>query len=137
MNEPCLISASEAFTTPTIVALPVSVSVAAAPSPVFTDSVLPSTFSMVPRSRWVWARAGETASAARRAAPASMHPAILLMVASHRRGEAVTADRDRGGFEGAVVLLGGAGDEDLGARLELVLAAGDVGHDHGVGRDHD
>src|SRR6516165_1825380 len=136
MNEPSLISASEAFTTPTIVALPVSVSVAAAPSRVFTDSVLPSTFSIVPRSLWVCATAGEIASAAK-AAHASTHPAILLMAASHRRGEAAAADRDRGGFERAVVLFGGAGDEDLGAGLELVLAAGDVGHDHRVGRDDD
>src|SRR5262249_40520688 len=137
MNEPCLISASEAFTTPTIVALPVSVSVAAAPSRVFTDSVLPSTFSMVPRSRWVCARAGEIASAAMKAALATMHPAILVMAASHRRGEAVAADRDGGGFEGAVVLLGGAGDEDLGSGLELVLIAGDIGDDHRLGRDDD
>ena len=42
-----------------------------------------------------------------------------------------------GGFERAVGLLGGAGDEDLGAGLELVLAAGRVGHDRGLGRDDD
>src|SRR5712691_9862501 len=48
---------------------------------------------------------------------------------SHRRRDAVAADRDGGGFQRAVVLLLGSGDEDLGARLELVLGPGNVGHD--------
>src|SRR5437763_11653222 len=46
-------SASVAFTTLTTTALPVRVSVACVPSRVFTPSVLPSTFSMVPRRRVV------------------------------------------------------------------------------------
>src|SRR2546421_373626 len=70
--------------------------------------------------------------------PAGPQPASAIRAAaSHRRGDAVAADRDGGGFERAVVLLLGSGDEDLGARLELVLAAGDVGDDHGLGRDDD
>src|SRR5215467_5023067 len=140
-------SASEAFTTPTTCALPVSATVSTAPSRDFTASLSPSTFSIVPRTRWVcgcWGKAGTAASMAARAAPAAMQRALLelgpLMVRlprSHRRGDAVAADRDCGGLERAVVLLLGGGDEDLGARLELVLAAGNVGDDHGLGRDVD
>ncbi len=57
-----------------------------------------------------------------------MHAAIggmpkkqTVIGSSHRRREAVAADRDGGGFERAVLLLVGAGDENLGAGLELVL----------------
>src|SRR5215470_19251316 len=161
-------SASDAFTTLTTTALPMSASVAGAPSRVFSVSVLPSTFSMVPRSRTVCccASADVVAYAATKAAAASAYAVILFIVflpknvphaapegaacaiprmslpvrrraASHRRGDAIAANRDRRGLERAVFLLVGAGDEDLGAGLELVLAAGDVGHDHGLGHDHD
>src|SRR5262249_31753598 len=56
---------------------------------------------------------------------------------SHGRRDAVAADRNGGGFEGAVVLLVGGSDEDLRAGLELALVTGDVGHDHRLRRDDD
>src|SRR5262245_7516292 len=91
--------------------------------------------------RWVCgccAKAGETASAAISVAPASACRVILPMSASsHWRGDAIATDRDGRGFESAVLLLGGAGDENLGAGLELVLAAGHIGHDLGLRRDDD
>src|SRR4029078_9455048 len=56
---------------------------------------------------------------------------------SHRRRDAIPADRDRGGIERAVVLLVCGADEDLGSRLELALVAGNVGDYHRLGYDHD
>lgn len=40
---------------------------------------------------------------------------------SHRRGDAVEADSDATGFQRAVILLDGAEDDDLGARLQFAL----------------
>ena len=52
---PSLMSAIEAFTTATISALSVRASLSPAPSVDFRVSTLPSTFSMVPRTRRVCA----------------------------------------------------------------------------------
>src|SRR6266496_4666509 len=57
--------------------------------------------------------------------------------ASHRRRDAVAADRDGGRFERAVLLLVGSGDEDFGAGLEFALVGRHVGHDGRVWHDHD
>ena len=75
-------SASEAFTTPMTCTLFVSMTVRVPPSRDFTESALPSTFSIVPRTRCVCgccAKAGETASAAITAAPASIGRVIPRM----------------------------------------------------------
>ena len=62
-------SAMDAFNTPTTAALGVSISVIEAPVGGLTNSVLPSTFSMVPRTRCVCcAEAVVTANAAANAA---------------------------------------------------------------------
>src|SRR5256885_7121144 len=66
---PSLMSAIEAFTTATIIALSVSVSVSSAPSLDFKVSTLPWTFSMAPRTRRVCAVAA--AHEAAMIAPAS------------------------------------------------------------------
>src|SRR3954462_12254843 len=57
--------------------------------------------------------------------------------ASHRRREPVAADVDAGGFEGTVVLLGGAEDDELGARLHFALVRRDEGDDRRIRRHHD
>src|SRR5919197_389852 len=49
----------------------------------------------------------------------------------------VAADIDPGRFERAVRLLGRGDDIDVGARLELVLAADDISADHGIRTDDD
>ena len=46
-------------------------------------------------------------------------------VRSHRRRDAVEADTDAVGFQRAVVFLGGAEDDDLGARLQFGLVTRD------------
>src|SRR6516164_11855539 len=51
--------------------------------------------------------------------------------------DAVAADIDPFGLERAVRLLRRADDIDIGARLELVLAADHIGADHGVRADDD
>src|SRR5262249_53189192 len=51
--------------------------------------------------------------------------------------DAVAADIHPRGFEGPVRLLGRCDDIDIGARLELVLGADNVGADHGIGADDD
>src|SRR3979490_3348107 len=50
-------------------------------------------------------------------------------VRSHWWRDAVAADIDAGGFQGAVFFLHGAEDDDLGARLQLGLLARDEGDD--------
>src|SRR6516164_11139806 len=165
MKAPGLISARLALTTPYTAALSVSFTFTSPASPALTVSVEPSTASIGPRRRTVCgccANADDTASPATRAAPASRRCVVLPMLFlrkkmaacrhhgtarlkqsgrgsphSHRRRDAVAADRDGGGFERAVVLLVGGSDEDLRAGLELVLVTGDVGHDHRLRRDDD
>src|SRR4029077_7144418 len=70
-------SAIEALTTATIIALSVSVSLSSAPSLDFKVSTLPSAFSMVPRTRMVCAVAAVHDAA--RIAPASANRAVLIM----------------------------------------------------------
>src|SRR5215468_3418766 len=53
------------------------------------------------------------------------------------RHDALAPDIDPCGLERPVRLLRRGDDIDVGARLELVLAADDVGADHGVGTDDD
>src|SRR5262249_19779038 len=53
------------------------------------------------------------------------------------RHDAVAADVDPVGFECPVRLLGRTGNIDVGPRLELVLAADQIGADHGIGTDDD
>src|SRR5690242_17270036 len=56
---------------------------------------------------------------------------------SHRRRGAVAADIDVGRRDGAVILLGAGDDEELRARLEIVLAARIEAHHRRRGRhDH-
>src|SRR5690242_2702916 len=141
-NEPGLISASDALTTPTIAALAVSVRVCAVPSVAFTTTVLPSTFSIVPRMRMVCcADAPERPSAASTAAAATIRivsPLIclLLRVSSHRR-RGIAPDIDARGRQRAVRLLGRRADEHFCARLEVSLVARRVGHDRAFRSDHD
>src|SRR5712671_5149181 len=61
---PSLMSAIEAFTTATIIAFSVSVSLSSAPSLDFKVSTLPSTLSIVPRTRTVCAVAAAHDAAA-------------------------------------------------------------------------
>src|SRR6266446_29173 len=164
MKAPGLISARLALTTPYTAALSVSFTFTSPASPALTVSVEPSTASIGPRRRTVCgccANAGDTASTATKAAPASRRRVVLSMLflrkwlravtkgrhaqdkatggspPSHGRRDAIAADRDGGGFERAVVLLVGGGDEDLRAGLELALVTGDVGHDHRLRHDDD
>src|SRR5215472_4330703 len=164
MKAPGLISAKLALTTPYTAALSVSLTFTSPTPPALTVSVEPSTASIGPRTRTVCgccANAAEAASAAIKAAPASRRRVVLPMLVLrkmaacrhpstartkqswarptnlHGRRDAVAANRDGGGFERAVVLLVGGGDEDLRAGLELALVTGDVGHDHRLRRDDD
>src|SRR5215216_5820442 len=61
----------------------------------------------------------------------------LSRTPSHRRGDAVAADIDAGRFQRAVVLLHRAEDDDLGARLQFGLVAGDEGDDRRTLRHQD
>src|SRR5262245_1246998 len=160
MKAPGFTSARLALTTPYTAALSVSFTFTSPASPALTVSVAPSTASTGPRIRTVCcAAAGKTASMPTRAAAASARCPILLIFPpleaacrhdngtrktaeaafrrSHRRRETIAADRNRGRLERAVVLLVRAGNEDLGAGLELALVAGNVGHDHRLRRHDD
>src|SRR2546428_10387316 len=82
MKAPGLISASVALTTPYTAALSVSFTFTSPASPALTVSVEPSTAWIGPRRRTVcccWANADEAASAASKAAPASMALVIPLI----------------------------------------------------------
>src|ERR1700733_5081637 len=71
----------EAFSTPTIKALPVSVSETGWPLVALIPSLLPSIFSTVPRKRWVcgcWAEAVDTAKAATKAAAVKMRSVVMV-----------------------------------------------------------
>src|SRR6266481_1868629 len=91
--------------------------------------------SMFPRAA---RRTRRRAAAARKSCAASVpipkfqHPCALAL-----RHNAVAADIDPFGLERAVRLLRRADDIDIGARLELVLAADHIGADHGLGADDD
>src|SRR3979409_531167 len=145
-KEPSFTSASVALTMPTTAASLGSMSGTTAPSSAFTLRALPSTFSIVPRTRTVCcAKADETEIAATRAAQASVRrvvmwisvfPGFLRNRRSHRRRR-IPADIDARHRQGAVGLLGGGVDEDLGARLELGLVCRRVGHDRAIGADRD
>ena len=65
--------------------------------------------------------------------------AAVLSLFCHSRGrrEPVTTDIDGSSFERAVILLGGAADEYLGAGLEFALVTGNEGHDHRLWCDDD
>src|SRR5258705_8732981 len=75
---PSLMSAIEAFTTATIIAFSVSVSLTSAPSVDFNESTLPSAFSIVPRIRTVCAVAAEHAATI--IAPASTIRMVLVII---------------------------------------------------------
>src|SRR5258708_26748201 len=60
-----------------------------------------------------------------------------LKTASHRRHDTVAAVVERRCLEGSVLLLDRGTNDDVHARLELVLVAGDVAHDHGLRSDDD
>src|SRR6267154_1050792 len=75
---PSLMSAIEALTTATIIALSVSVSLSSAPSLDFKVRTLPSTFSMSPRTRRVCAVAAVHHAAM--IAPASAIRIVLIML---------------------------------------------------------
>src|SRR5215813_7310471 len=83
--------------------------------------------SMFPRTARRTRRRAATARKSR--AAKSTTPAL--------RHDAVAADIDPFGLERAVRLLRRADNIDIGARLELVLAADHISADHGVGADDD
>src|SRR6266567_4557803 len=80
---PSLMSAIEAFTTATIIAFSVSVSLTSAPSLDFNESTLPSAFSIVPRMRTVCAMAA--AHDAAMIAPASAIRIVLIILFPRKR----------------------------------------------------
>src|ERR1051325_9793749 len=75
---PSLMSAIDALTTATMLALSASAILSCAPWAVFTVRTLPSTFSIVPLTRWVCAAA--LAHRAAISAPASTPRMVLVMV---------------------------------------------------------
>src|SRR5262245_40127402 len=77
---PSLMSAIDAFTTATMLALSASAIFSCAPWAVFTVRTLPSTFSIVPLTRWVCAAA--LAHRAAISAPASAPRMVLVMAPS-------------------------------------------------------
>src|SRR5215216_444895 len=150
--EPCLMSDSEAFSTPTTCTLPVSAIWRSAPSLDFIDSVLPSSFSIVPRTlklccarprrpRWLlraWpqprsAISGSCHSSRNWCAPApcGRAPALFPTCADFSHGwlNVAATDRDCGGLVGAVLLFRRIVDENREAGFHLVLAGGRIGHD--------
>src|SRR5215813_10563227 len=157
MNEPSLISANVAFSTPTTWALLVSVTLSVAPSRAFTVRVLPSSASIVPRTRVACCAEAEhitsdtiaAASVIRLAAcfifylpkmscappGKSSVPDRFDAAASHRRGD-ILAIGDARDLEGAVGQLRRIGDEDALACLEVCLGRGVIFHDDGLRGHH-
>src|SRR5262249_4399273 len=152
MNEPSLMSASVAFSTPTTWALLVSVTLSVAPSRAFTVSMLPSSASIVPRTRVACCAEAEhitsdTIAAAGRIhliawfichLPNAVHAASTSSArdrfnaaASHGRGDILAIGNARD-LERAVGELRRVGDKDALARLELCLGRSIVFHDDGL-----
>src|SRR5262249_3822254 len=126
-----------AFSTPTTFTSSVRVILRSALSLDLTDSTLPSSFSIVPRTRTVCCAAAEATAMATNATAAAMRTAdrVMGVFPSHRRGDAAP-DVDRGRLQRAVRLLGRAEDDDVRAGLELGLLARRIGDDRGA-RRHD
>src|SRR5262249_13909191 len=78
MNEPGVMSDIDAFSTPTTAALPVSVMCTSPPVRDLTDSTLPSSLSMVPRTRVLCACAAPTIRTVATAAAAARDPNQLM-----------------------------------------------------------
>src|SRR6185437_843197 len=153
MNSPSLTSASDAFSTRTTITLSARLSFSESPFADFAVTVWPSTLPMTPARRSGFdacARADVTASAPPKAnaAPISFifmslaenvrWPATCRPPIAHPlRRHAADADVDAGSLQRAIRLLLGIVDGDVGARLQLVLAAGHVHTDFCIRADND
>src|SRR6185437_13388198 len=157
MNSPSLTSASDAFSTRTTITLSARLSFSESPFTDFAVTVWSSTLPMTPARRsgfGACARADVTASAPPKAnaAPISFIFMSLVHVTRRKRSlagnmpaaiahplrrHAADADVDAGSLQRAIRLLLGIVDGDVGARLQLVLAAGHVHTDFCIRADYD
>src|ERR1700722_1588142 len=131
MNSPCLMSVIDAFSTSTTIVLSARLIFSSSPLSDFAVKVLPSSFSMVPRKCTVcgaWANAAVATSVAATAMSVCF---AIMAIRSHRRVDAVGADRDVRRIERTFRLLGRAGEHD-GARLEIACGGGCERHDRDI-----